>query len=72
MTLIETARDVTKAVIVMVSATVSYVTSWLPSSEMLGVYDKVVSVTAGIVAIIVGLMTIYNYIRKWRAEPESE
>lgn len=66
--LVETARDIGKAIFVMISAAVSAITSWLPSTELLGAYDKAVSILAGLVAIIVGLMTIYNYIRKWTAD----
>lgn len=66
--LIETAKEIGNAIIVIIGAAVSAIISWIPNVELLGAYDKVVSITAGVVAIIVGIMTIINYVKKWTNE----
>ena len=63
--MVETGHNIIETIVVVISASISWFFGWLPSGQMLGNWDKSISILAGIVAIIVGIHAIVNYWRKW-------
>lgn len=63
--MVEIGKDIVETTIVIIGASVSWVFGWVPEGQVLGTWDKSISILAGIVAIIVGVHAIINYWRKW-------
>lgn len=63
--MLETGKDIMYSVFVGANACISIFFSWNPASGMLGTYDKIISIIAGCVAIVVGIFAIINYIINW-------